>query len=133
MISKCQCQNCGGNVEFEASEFELSGETSHRNLGQMVDCPHCNKPTQIYMNKAEFIAPPAMTPPAPEMFASLEPCGYCQERISRAAVFCPHCGGFKSIPFRLVLQAVFYFMAASAFAAGFIALVDYLIQLVSGL
>jgi uncharacterized protein (UPF0212 family) len=36
-------------VEFEASEFELSGETSHRRLGQAIDCPHCGKPTQIYM------------------------------------------------------------------------------------
>ncbi len=57
MIAKCQCQHCGGNVEFEAAEFELIGETSHRRLGQTIDCPHCGKPTQIYMNKAEFIAP----------------------------------------------------------------------------
>ena len=57
MISKCKCQSCGGEIEFEAAEFELSSETSHRKLGQTIDCPHCGKPTQIYMNKAEFIAP----------------------------------------------------------------------------
>jgi hypothetical protein len=57
MISKCQCQSCGGQIEFDLTEFELSSETSHRKLGQTIDCPHCGKPTQIYMNKAEFITP----------------------------------------------------------------------------
>jgi hypothetical protein len=132
MTSKCPCQSCGGEIEFDVTEFESSGETTHRKLGQTIDCPHCSKPTQIYMNKAEFIARPSPTPSAPEMFARLKPCEYCRERISRAAVFCPHCGGFRSIPFRLVLQAVFYFMAASALAAGLIALVDLAIQSASG-
>lgn len=55
MIAKCQCQRCGGSVEFEAEEIEVSGETSHRKLGQIVECPNCNQPTQLYLNKAEFL------------------------------------------------------------------------------
>ena len=61
MIVKCQCQHCGGNIEFEAADIEVGGETSHRKLGQIVECPHCHQPTQLYLNKAEFIAPKKST------------------------------------------------------------------------
>jgi hypothetical protein len=57
MIAKCQCQNCGEHIEFDASQCELSGSTSHRWLGQTVECPHCGKTTQLYLNRADFIAP----------------------------------------------------------------------------
>lgn len=57
MIVKCQCQHCGGSVEFDAADIEVSSETSHRKLGQIVECPHCHQPTQLYLNKAEFLAP----------------------------------------------------------------------------
>jgi hypothetical protein len=30
MIAKCECQNCGQAVEFEAADFEFNTETSHR-------------------------------------------------------------------------------------------------------
>jgi len=57
MISKCQCQHCNGEIEFEAAQFERSSTTSHRVFGQMVECPHCHQQTLLYLNLAEFIAP----------------------------------------------------------------------------
>ena len=57
MLAKCPCQNCGAHIEFDAGQFEQSGATSHRRLGQTVDCPHCGKATQLYLNVADFIAP----------------------------------------------------------------------------
>jgi len=72
MISKCQCQSCGEKIEFEASEFEWNSETSHRKLGQTIDCPHCGKPTQIYVNKAEFIAPKKQNKQTRWLFAVIE-------------------------------------------------------------
>jgi hypothetical protein len=54
MISKCECQQCGESIEFDASQLEITGDTPCRSLGQTVDCPHCDKPTQLYLNKAQF-------------------------------------------------------------------------------
>jgi NAD-dependent SIR2 family protein deacetylase len=45
MISKCECQQCGQAIEFEAAQLERSGETPYRT----IDCPNCGKPTQLYM------------------------------------------------------------------------------------
>jgi hypothetical protein len=107
MISKCKCQHCGGNVEFDAAEFELSGETSHRNLGQAIDCPHCRKPTQIYMNKAEFGTPPTQKPQVSQMKA----CADCASQMSRRALWCPACGSIQRSLFGLL------FYIASTLAA----------------
>jgi hypothetical protein len=57
MLVKCLCQHCGGSIEFDADGLERSGSTGHRVLGQMIDCPHCGKTTQLYLNLAEFVAP----------------------------------------------------------------------------
>ncbi|HEY1718177.1 MAG TPA: hypothetical protein VGH42_07765 [Verrucomicrobiae bacterium] len=57
MISKCQCQHCGGSIEFDADQLDRSGATSYRILGQVVECPHCHQSTQLYLNLAEFVAP----------------------------------------------------------------------------
>jgi hypothetical protein len=51
MISKCQCQHCGGGIEFDAAQFEISGEMPDLTLGQIVGCPHCQKQTTIYVKK----------------------------------------------------------------------------------
>jgi NAD-dependent SIR2 family protein deacetylase len=56
VIAKCECQQCGQPVEFEAAQLERTGETPHRTLGQTIDCPHCKKPTQLYLNRSEFIS-----------------------------------------------------------------------------
>jgi uncharacterized membrane protein YidH (DUF202 family) len=57
MISKCQCQNCSGSIEFETADFEVSGETAHRKLGPTILCPHCQKETILYLTKWATAAP----------------------------------------------------------------------------
>jgi len=63
VLVKCSCQHCGGSIEFDADELERSGSTGRRVLGQVVDCPHCGKPTQLYLNLAEFVAPKTSVQP----------------------------------------------------------------------
>jgi len=100
MLAKCPCQHCGGSIEFEIAEFEISSETSHRKLGQFIDCPHCHKQTQIYMNKSEFVAP-KISPSKSEPASRLIPCNVCGNQISRSALFCFQCGEFHYGLFRL--------------------------------
>jgi hypothetical protein len=114
MIAKCQCQLCGGNVEFEVAEFEFSGETSHRRLGQTIDCPHCHKPTQLYMNKAEFVASktpnwsigsPLYMAVQPERAKSrMTTCADCGAQMSRRALWCPSCGSIQRSLFGLLFN-----------------------------
>jgi hypothetical protein len=54
MMAKCPCQNCGGNVEFEVVDFSQSGEGANQIFGQTIDCPHCGKPTPLYLQKSYF-------------------------------------------------------------------------------
>ena len=42
-FAACDCVNCGGGIEFDASEF-AEGET------RMVECPHCHKETSIFVD-----------------------------------------------------------------------------------
>ena len=42
MLVKCPCSNCGGFVEFDASDFVE---------GTDIDCPHCEKNTLLYLPK----------------------------------------------------------------------------------
>jgi Zn finger protein HypA/HybF involved in hydrogenase expression len=93
MIAECKCQNCGGSIEFDADSLDRSGATSHRVLGQMVECPHCHQQTQLYLNLATFAAPKNQTTP-PEKQPRLIACDDCGTSISRDAAFCPNCGKF---------------------------------------
>jgi hypothetical protein len=52
MIVKCPCEFCGANLEFEAVQFEKSGETSIKILGQTVECPHCKQMTRLCIKRA---------------------------------------------------------------------------------
>ena len=61
MIAKCECQNCGQAIEFEAAQLERSGETPYRVLGQFTDCPHCGKSTQLYMPRHATAAAPKIS------------------------------------------------------------------------
>lgn len=132
MIAKCECQNCRQAVEFEAADFEFNSETSHRKLGQTINCPHCQQPTQIYMNKAEFIAPkkPGLVADLKEIWTDpkwlerqeakrqelrqsmLIPCADCGKEISKRAFFCPSCGSMgKSLFFKICdIVLAFYFV-----------------------
>jgi hypothetical protein len=65
VIAKCQCQHCGGAIEFDAAEFVESGRRGNQILGQFVPCPHCGKNTIVSIeNKSVSVAPPR--PPASE-------------------------------------------------------------------
>lgn len=53
MNSKCQCQVCSGDYEFDAHEFQLEKDTPIRRYGQMIECPHCKQQTRVYLNKSQ--------------------------------------------------------------------------------
>jgi hypothetical protein len=57
MISKCQCQWCNGNIEFDAAEFQESGKGASQIFGQKVPCPHCGKETLLTMPLPKMIQP----------------------------------------------------------------------------
>jgi hypothetical protein len=65
MTSKCDCQQCSYPIEFEASEFLKTGETSYRILGQEVVCQHCQQSTSLYLRKPEFQASAQFASAAP--------------------------------------------------------------------
>jgi hypothetical protein len=77
MIAKCDCQSCGQPMEFDADQFERSGDTTHRVLGQSVTCPNCGKSTQLYITRhspppQKIIAPKTAAPAAPPLQQSKE-------------------------------------------------------------
>jgi hypothetical protein len=105
MISKCECQHCGGSIEFDADTFDRSSATSHRVLGNVVECAHCHQQTQLYLNLATFVAPKnpagfAANLQSPK--SKLIPCEICGNQISRTAWFCFQCGQFHYSLFRIV-------------------------------
>jgi len=48
MIGKCQCHNCGKQVEFEVEEFET---------GATTECPHCKASTPMRVNRWRTVVP----------------------------------------------------------------------------
>lgn len=48
MITTCQCEHCGGAVEFELDQWQE---------GAIGDCPHCKAETRL--RRIEIYAPPA--------------------------------------------------------------------------
>lgn len=42
MLTKCQCNNCGQQVEFEVEDYRY---------GSTAECPHCHQPTQLRLNR----------------------------------------------------------------------------------
>jgi hypothetical protein len=53
MNAKCTCQNCNGEFEFDASDFQESGRSGDMVFGQSVPCPHCEKNTMVYLNRTD--------------------------------------------------------------------------------
>ena len=60
MIAKCDCQSCGQPMEFDADQFERSGETTNLILGQSVTCPNCGKSAQLYVPSPSSATPPPL-------------------------------------------------------------------------
>ena len=109
MLTKTPCQHCGTNIEFDVE-----------NANEFVPCPLCGQQTRLLM--------PARKQPATSFPASLRPCGDCGKVVSVRAVFCPACGGFNRIPFRLVWQAVCLVL----FVFGLLEIIQALIHLLAG-
>ena len=57
-------------MEFDADQFERSGETANLILGQSVTCPNCGKSTQLYIMRQ---APPPQKNTAPKPAAPATP------------------------------------------------------------
>ena len=46
---KFNCQHCGALIELERAEFNEMGVEANRILGQVVECPQCNRDTVSYV------------------------------------------------------------------------------------
>src|ERR1035437_1203894 len=57
-FAACDCLNCGGGIEFDASDF-AKDET------RTVECPHCHKETSIFVERERPIA--TLNSPEPEL------------------------------------------------------------------
>ena len=44
-------------IEFEAGQFEKASETPYRIMGQEIECPKCQQPTQLYMRRQAVAEP----------------------------------------------------------------------------
>lgn len=90
MISKCQCQWCDGDIEFDVNDFTETGASADKVFGQTVLCPHCQKDTILFVPKAAATIPPP--PVASPSTASLRTCRDCGREVGVHAESCPHCG-----------------------------------------
>lgn len=87
MLTKCPCQHCGVNIEFDV---EMGG--------QFVDCPSCNQQTRLIYSGNPNPSKESANP-------KLKKCDDCGQEISRSADACPHCGlSFKK------KHGVFYYV-----------------------
>ena len=82
MITKCPCQQCGVNIEFEAEQ-----------ANQFVACPSCGKQTRLLLPGSREHA---LTSHAAKLNAKAETkmttCPDCGLQVSRRAFWCPACG-----------------------------------------
>src|ERR1039458_2187058 len=53
-LAACDCLNCGGGIEFDASDF-AEDET------RTAECPHCHKETSIFVEREKPDTPLEMT------------------------------------------------------------------------
>jgi hypothetical protein len=53
MDAKCECGNCGVNIEFETESFIEKGKTATKIFGQNVTCPNCHKVTILTLPNKE--------------------------------------------------------------------------------
>jgi len=56
-FAACDCLNCGGGIEFDASDF-TEDET------RTVECPHCHKETSIFVEREKPVT--TLNNPSPE-------------------------------------------------------------------
>jgi predicted RNA-binding Zn-ribbon protein involved in translation (DUF1610 family) len=110
VIVAVKCRHCG-------HEFDSEAESSS------AICPNCGK-ENIFRAPRVAVPPPAIKKPASETVSNLVYCPSCLEKISRATVFCPHCGAFFNVPFRLVWQVLCWFMVATVLIGIILALLD---------
>ena len=122
MIARCECQKCGQAVEFEAAQFERSGDTPYRILGQTIDCPNCQQLTQIYMPRQRSAAITERQQVRPQKIGNMISCPDCGNQVSRNALFCPSCGAFERGLLRNIWRIVstFWFLTLIIAVIGWI-------------
>lgn len=49
MMIKCECEHCHVNIEFDLDSFAERGRNSKKIFGQEVQCPICQKNTNLYL------------------------------------------------------------------------------------
>jgi hypothetical protein len=123
MISKCPCQYCEGNIEFDAADFQQSGRGPTGVFGQKVTCPHCQKETLLHLPKPDetYFAKPAAN-------NRMTPCRVCGHGISKSAWWCFECGQLHYSLFRIVLNV----MCNIALVSLIFTLLGYVILIVAG-
>jgi hypothetical protein len=83
-IATCQCQHCGGALDFETENFVVESCNGPREFGQSVQCPHCGVETKLYRQIFRV--------PAPKLVSNLVSCPDCHREVSASAFTCPGCG-----------------------------------------
>lgn len=51
MIQKCLCQHCRRPIEFDDADFYSLRHDYFHWYGPKVNCPHCGKETEVYLNR----------------------------------------------------------------------------------
>jgi len=97
MLLKVTCEHCGKGFESEG-------------LDKTEFCPHCGVETHV--SGRGYSAPAPI--PRPGKISRLMACADCGQNHSIGAIWCPHCGRFHNVPFRLVWQATGAFYLALA-------------------
>ncbi|MGH7975808.1 MAG: hypothetical protein ACREDS_04105 [Limisphaerales bacterium] len=144
MISKCQCQSCSGEIEFDAAEFQESGRDAKWIFGQSVLCPHCGKETILYLPKSlETETPPGkprdlspkeksyLPSPSPSSPVSrMKPCADCGAPMSQRALWCPACGSIQRGRFGLVFGITVDVVVAMTIISLILLFIGFLIEAV---
>jgi hypothetical protein len=77
----CRCISCRGGIEFETANFQP---------GMVIDCPHCQKPTGLYLSDEPRPLPPPLLPVKPPIISQTPPPIITRPHYP-PAVFCAVC------------------------------------------
>ena len=99
MTVTCACQNCKGGIDFDVEQ-----------ANQFIECPLCHNQTRLLLPSKPKFFEKSQAKPENRMTYCLD----CGNEVSFRAPLCPHCGGFRSIPFGLVFQVFCWVMVSAA-------------------
>jgi len=114
MLTKCACQSCGVNIEFDAES-----------AGQNVACPSCD-------NRTRLVIPNAKPAPVMSSVPALGPCPDCGHPTSTRALMCPNCGCAKGVRFRFVWDVMCNIALFGLIWTAIVFVIRYVITLIGG-